>query len=330
MFGGRAIRLVVWVTNRDAGRESRYEVSMEFGRISYFPRVDYRLGESHTLFKNEGGLPRNFRLDVGAPLWTQPGWVGTFLPKGTKSKDFLSLYSRRLPAVELNATHYAVPAPAQVQNWAQAVADGFHFYPKFPQEISHRLIPSGKIREARLMTIQFFKALEKMGDRLGCTFLQMPPDFAAAGLKNLQAFTQGWPAEVSLCIEFRSAYCFENRQLRPEFAEFLASNGFGTVVTDTPGRRDVCHGTLTAPFVVVRFVGHELHSTDFQRIDSWVQRLLEWRSLGVRQVGFFIHQPDEISSPELCDYLIRGMNRGGGLGLTSWKDIPEPGQIKLL
>jgi hypothetical protein len=81
---------------------------------------------------------------------------------------------------------------------------------------------------------------------------------------------------------------------------------------------------------MVRFVGHELHETDYRRIDAWVERLQEWRSLGVRQVTFTIHQPDELTTPELCDYLIRAMNRAAGLRLTAWKDISEPGQMSLL
>ena len=215
------------------------------------------------------------------------------------------------------------------RGWAESTPDGFQVYPKFPQEISHRLLPFGRVNEARALAGKFFGALEVMGTRLGCAFLQLPKDFAASGLANLRAFTEGWPAQVPLAIEFRSAYCFEDGHLRPEFEELLRTRGFGTVITDTPGRRDACHGTLTAPFVMVRFVGHELHETDDLRIEAWAERLLEWRSIGVSRVGFFIHQPEEQTSPELCDRLTRALYRAGLAGLTSWKDVEVPGQAAL-
>jgi len=33
------------------------------------------------------------------------------------------------------------------------------------------------------------------------------------------------------------------------------------------GRRDVCHATLTAPELMLRFVGNGLHPTDLTRVD---------------------------------------------------------------
>lgn len=303
---------------------------MEFGRISYYARVNYRLPPTQARFRAGPRAVKEFQLDAGAPLWANPKWVGNFYPQGTPAREFLVQYSQRLPAVELSSTHYALPAPAQIQGWAATVPPGFHFYPKLPQQISHRLLPAGQIGEARKLAGQFFRTVEGLGENLGCTFLQLPPDFAGPNLlKALDAFTRGWPVGVPLAVEFRSAYCFEGGQLRPEFTELLSERGFGTVITDTPGRRDACHGTLTAPFAMIRFVGHELHETDYARVDQWVERIREWRSLGVHQVGFFVHQPEEVCAPELCDYLMRALNRTAGLGLTSWKDLAEPGQLKL-
>ena len=40
-------------------------------------------------------------------MWGLKTWVGSFFPKGTKQKDFLATYSRRLNTVEGNTTFYS-------------------------------------------------------------------------------------------------------------------------------------------------------------------------------------------------------------------------------
>ncbi|MGK7947197.1 MAG: DUF72 domain-containing protein, partial [Microcystaceae cyanobacterium] len=45
---------------------------------------------------------------LGCAVWSYEGWLGSFYPTKTPKKDFLSLYSQRLTAVEGNTTFYAV------------------------------------------------------------------------------------------------------------------------------------------------------------------------------------------------------------------------------
>ncbi len=76
-----------------------------------------------------------------------------------------------------------------------------------------------------------------------------------------------------------------------------------TVITDVAGRRDVLHQRLTTPSVIIRFVGNDLHETDFSRIDEWVEKLKTWFALGLHEVYFFTHEPDNIHAPRLAKYL---------------------------
>ena len=75
---------------------------------------------------------------------------------------------------------------------------------------------------------------------------------------------------------------------------------------------------LTKPDAFIRFVGNGLHPTDYVRIDSWVQRVKHWLKEGIQRVYFFMHQHEEIHSPELSKYLIQQLNKHCGLA------IPEP------
>jgi hypothetical protein len=43
---------------------------------------------------------------IGCAVWGYKDWVGDLFPPGSKSSDFLSLYSRRLTTVEGNTSFY--------------------------------------------------------------------------------------------------------------------------------------------------------------------------------------------------------------------------------
>ena len=58
----------------------------------------------------------------------------------------------------------------------------------------------------------------------------------------------------------------------------------GAVITDTAGRRDCVHQRLTTPFAFIRFVGNNLHPTDYSRMDDWVERIQEWFDQGLERV----------------------------------------------
>jgi uncharacterized protein YecE (DUF72 family) len=100
-------------------------------------------------------------------------------------------------------------------------------------------------------------------------------------------------------------------------------------MTDVAGRRDVLHLRLTTPILMLRFVGNDLHPTDYQRVKAWVQRIAEWRDLGLQTVYFFAHEPDNNSAPDLARFFMEEMNRVCDLGLPtphSYK-VAEQGKL---
>ena len=63
----------------------------------------------------------------GYATW-KPGWY----PADAKPPDFLSLYARRLPSVELNTTKYRLPSEEQFERWAAQTPPHFSFAVKMP------------------------------------------------------------------------------------------------------------------------------------------------------------------------------------------------------
>jgi len=119
----------------------------------------------------------------------------------------------------------------------------------------------------------------------------------------LEHFLKRFPSEIRLAIELRHESIFSNKKNQKVVADLLKKYNIAWVNTDVAGRRDVLHLQLTTDIAMIRFVGNDLHSTDYQRIDEWVQKLKDWSKRGLDEIYFFPHEPDNILAPDLSLYL---------------------------
>jgi len=107
------------------------------------------------------------RAYVGTSGFSYASWKPDFYPAGSKAKDFLRLYSERLPSVELNATFYRLPSEGQLRTWAEQTPTDFRFAVKMSRRITHfgaiDLVPT------------FCETVRTFGDRLGPVLVQFPP-----------------------------------------------------------------------------------------------------------------------------------------------------------
>ena len=256
--------------------------------------------------------PAGSWLRAGAPAWARKDWLGRLYPRGTPDSAFLRTYAQRLGAIELNASYYRVPTSETLAAWAADTPEGFHFCPKLHQSITHRRALEESIPEAQ----DFARRLLQLGPRLGPAFLQLPPWLGSDALPALDALLASLPAAFRVAVEMRHPTWFHRGALRAPVAAVLERRGAGAVVTDVAGRRDVCHGSITAPFLLVRFVGNGfedrgLHPTDLPRADAWLDRLVSLRAQGLEYACFFAHQPDDALAPEtLTHFVTRARARG--------------------
>jgi len=288
---------------------------MKFGKLTDISQVDFRLPSNHpqttTLLKN---LPTNntpLQVYIGCTGFSMKEWVGTVYPANAKSKDFLKHYANQFNTIEFNTTHYRIPKPETIQKWKAAVSKHFLFCPKILQTISH----SGDLGMSKESLNWFCDSIYRLDDQLGCCFMQMPPYWKPDKLDILEQFLKQFPQELKLAIELRHADWFSTPTALNQFGKLLQAYNVSTVITDVAGRRDVLHQLLTTETAMIRFVGNGLHPTDYQRIDDWVTRLKEWASLGLKRVYFFMHQPDNLKSPQMIVYLVQQLNSTLGLSL---------------
>ncbi|MDX1939257.1 MAG: DUF72 domain-containing protein, partial [Saprospiraceae bacterium] len=118
----------------------------------------------------------------------------------------------------------------------------------------------------------------------------------------LEKFLQNFPKNIPLAIEARHESWFANNENSERLFQLLENHNISTVITDVAGRRDVLHRRLTTNIAVIRFVGNELHPSDFSRLDDWAKRLKEWGEYGLSEVFFFTHEPENIQAPKIAQY----------------------------
>lgn len=260
-------------------------------------------------------------IHIGCAKWGRKEWLGDIYPLKTKEADFLSEYVKQFNSVELNATHYKMPDAASISKWTEkAKGLDFKFCPKVPKGISHfgNLAPTPNLDR---QTKDFVVAVSAFEKNLGPVFLQLSDKFSPARKDNLYAYLKSIPKDLCYFLELRHADWFADNVIKDELLKVMKENNIGAVITDTSGRRDLVHMNLTTPKAFIRFVGNNLHSTDYPRIVEWAKRLKLWLDKGLQEGYFFMHHSDEKYSPALCDYAIEQINKHCGTDINRLKFI---------
>ena len=295
---------------------------MKFGSVSNPQDIDFTLPLDHPQTEvilnkyKDDNIPEIF---VGCAKWNRADLKG-FYPRGTK--DELEYYSRQFNSIELNATFYRIFPPEQFEKWKGKVPEGFKFFPKLNQEISHWK----RLNETQAVVEDYLYSAANLKEKLGTIFLQMHSNFAPKDFDRVVNFIETWPKEVPLAVEFRHTDWYNDAKVSEELYHLLESNDVSNIIVDSAGRRDIMHMRLTNSTAFVRYVGAN-HESDYSRLDDWVERLKIWKEQGIKEVDFFVHQNIEKESPLLSAYFIRKLNAELGYDLR----IPnEDSQTTLL
>ena len=276
---------------------------MKFGKLQDISPVNFSLPNDPVGTKsilNSLSVATNPILYVGCTGWSMKEWVGKVYPSNAKTKEYLTHYAKQFNTIELNTTHYRIPNFETIQKWKKESTTDFRFCPKIPQSISHSSgmgLNDGKLKA-------FCESIQQLDEKMGCCFTQMPPYFDTGRLAVLATFLDQFPSTIPLAIEVRHESWFRNENSLLPLVELVKEKNCALVITDVAGRRDVLHQQLTNTVAMIRFVGNDLHPTDYSRIDEWVLRLKDWFAQGVLEVYFFTHEPDNIKAPDLAKYLV--------------------------
>ncbi|TAF63309.1 MAG: DUF72 domain-containing protein [Cytophagales bacterium] len=279
---------------------------MEFGKITNFSQVDFTLpAENITFLEGKKSHPA-MQIYVGCPIWNHKAWIGHLYPKNAKEKDFLHHYSQQFNTIELNLTHYRIPDLDTVHKWHSQTQPHFTFCPKIPQEISHQQLLRGDFQNLSQL---FFDNMSYLGEKIGMYFLQLPPYFEPRHLSLLEdflAYQAHWKTPIA--VEFRHENFFKSLQFQKAI-DLLQRYEATALMTDVAGRRDVLHMHLSTATLMLRFVGNNLHQTDYERIDQWTEKIDQWQKKGLESIYFFAHEPENTLAPTLADYFIEQLQK---------------------
>ena len=279
---------------------------MKFGQVEDPSQIDFTLPKDHPrtaeiLKKNRKGLED---ISIGCAKWNKTDLKG-FYPKGTK--DELTYYATQFNSIELNATFYGMPSAEQVQTWKEKTPKDFKFFPKITNTVSH----FRRLLNITDVVTQFATAVLNFDEKLGMVFLQLHDNFKPKDYERLEKFIKDWPKEIPLAIELRNNEWFSDEEVFEKTMKLFEENNITNIIVDTAGRRDMLHMRLTTTSAFIRYVGANAES-DYARLDDWLQRLTDWKKLGLQNLYFFVHQNLEKASPLLSAHFIEQMNKVWG------------------
>ena len=288
---------------------------MKFGQVPNPEEIDFTIPADHadTTRVLEKSMPKAMDIHIGCAKWNKTDLKG-FYPKGVK--DELGYYSSQFNCIELNATFYRNFPATQFEKWRAAVPEGFKFFPKLGQEISHWK----RLQDVETIVDQYVGNFSCLKEKLGVPFLQMHNNFGPKDFDRVKAFVENWKYDIPLAIEFRKTDWYNEPAVSSELYDLLETNGMTNVLVDTAGRRDLMHMRLTTPTAFVRWVGAN-HPSDYTRLDEWVTRIAGWKAQGLAKLCFFVHQNIEKESPLLSAYFIEELNKKIGTDLQIPKTL---------
>jgi uncharacterized protein YecE (DUF72 family) len=197
-------------------------------------------------------------IRLGTSSFTADGWSGSFYPKGMKSAEYLTYYSKRFDTVEVDSTFYRCPTIEAVRNWALKTPPGFIFSLKIPQTITHHKILVDCEKEFE----EFVNTAGVLGDKLGPMVFQFPYfnkdvfDSPVQFLDRLKAFFKKLPrGGYKFAVEIRNKWWLTKR-----FVHLLKENKVALVLQDhslMPSAERIFSAIdpITADFVYIRLLG---------------------------------------------------------------------------
>jgi uncharacterized protein YecE (DUF72 family) len=110
---------------------------------------------------------------IGTSGFSYKEWCGTFYPEKFAGPKMLAFYAQRFPTVEINYTFRAMPRAPMLEKWRAETPEGFRFALKASERITH----TARLRNVENQINYFIETAQLLGERLGPTLFQLPPQF---------------------------------------------------------------------------------------------------------------------------------------------------------
>ena len=188
-------------------------------------------------------------IRVGLGGWIYEPWRGTFYPDGLTQKQELAFASRKLSAIEINATYHKLQKPESFARWHDETPDDFIFALKGSRFITNRreLAGAGEAIE------RFFgSGMLELKDKLGPINWQLAPT-KQLDLADIEAFLRLLPRTLD-GRTIRHALEVRHESFRsPEFVALAREHGVAIVLAGDSEHPQIAD--FAAPLVYARLMG---------------------------------------------------------------------------
>lgn len=235
------------------------------------------------------------RLFAGTSGFSYAGWIPRFYPPGTAADTFLTRYSSRLAAVELNNTYYASPSATKIASWLAATPADFRFSVKAQRGGSFRALHVDPAESVPWLTGGYRAFAEQLG-----SVLFRVPDRVPRDDSKLAALLAAWPDDLPLTIEFQDPSWHVDET-------FAALAGIGAALCSTELPEDDGPPVIrrTGPFLYLRLRRHDYADVE---LEAWAARIEPFLTAGDDVYVFFRHDPVG-RGPELAIELDEAVKR---------------------
>lgn len=212
-------------------------------------------------------------IRVGIGGWSFEAWNESFYPAGLPAKKQMPYMTRKMTAVEVNATYYGTFKPETFARWCEESPPGFVFSLK-----AHRFTTVRKTREDMKTSIDAFlgQGITVLKDKLGPINWQFPPS-RKFDPEYFGMFLSQLPKEkdkVSLrhALEVRHASCDD-----PRFLDLLTKHGVTVVYADDDEFPKIRHeGADFAVTRMMRSKADEATGYSTADISNWAKLYKDW------------------------------------------------------
>lgn len=235
------------------------------------------------------------RLYVGTSGWAYKVWQPKFYPEKLPQSKFLSYYSNKLTAVEVNYTFRHLLTEKTIHNWLRQTPESFRFALKANQAITHfRRLREG-VEDVLGKFLSSVAPLEQAG-RLGPVLFQLPPQMKAAP-EVLDHFLAMLPRALQPAFEFRHESWFGE-----ETYSVLRSHDAALCVAESD--------ELATPDIATASFGYyRLRRSEYSQRERRERAEMLTRASAERDVYAFFKHEERPESPLWAMELLEGAER---------------------
>jgi uncharacterized protein YecE (DUF72 family) len=217
------------------------------------------------------------RIRVGVGGWVYEPWRDNFYPARLAHTRELEYLSRRVTAIEINATYYRTQSAASFAKWRDATPDDFVFAVKATRYATNRRV-LGEAGES----IERFVAsgLAELGPKLGPIVWQFATT-KAFDADDFGAFLKLLPARVGSTALRHVMEVRHPSFMTPEYVALARRHRVATVFADSDDYPSFAN--VTGEFVYARLMRCESAcETGYpvEAIAAWASRAQTWRTGG--------------------------------------------------